>query len=94
MYLVCIRNGEQILTEIDTRQQRKLSYLIQQKKLPKTIKIGDSVISREEVLGFTDKRPAPKQANLNIKNLDDLGTWVKSQPWYKSSRPSDSTRNE
>lgn len=87
MYLMCVIPGaENTYHEVTEEQERKLSSLIKDKRLPRTFtlnsKDGSVEIVSNTILGFTEDRPEKKE-KLDIKDWDEFRAWVKAQEWYK-----------
>lgn len=92
-YLMCVIHETGVVydyTEVTQDEETKISQLYQSKKLPPTWSFKGKQIVTDTILGFTDKPLPYEKKQLEIKNFDELRSWVQQQKWYqRSQKPAD-----
>lgn len=91
MYLMCIDTyGREKYYEVNPIQERKITGLIREHKIPATFTLNGNRIVSKEILGFTEQKPEVKK-ELGISSMADLRKWAQAQPWYQRSKAKAST---
>lgn len=84
MYLVTV---DQKHIEVSEEQERKLTALIREGKIPPKIKLNDTILDTSTILGFTKDKPKIATESQNKpKTWEELRAFVHQQDWYKRSK--------
>lgn len=82
-YLLCLIDGKKDYTKISDEQEKKISKLINEKKMPAKFKVNGKEILTETVLGFTNEVVSEHQKS---KSWDELKKQVHESAWYKRAK--------
>ncbi len=85
IYLITVGQGVYNSLKVSTDQEKKISGLLQAKRLPAKFVLNDTEIVSDNILGFSDK-PVSLQSSPKFSSWEEVASNVRSQDWYKRGK--------
>ena len=85
MYLMSIHEGKESYISVTAEEEKKISSLYRDKKLPAKWQFKGETVITADILGFTEQE-VYRNRPPKFKTWDEFAAWGRQQKWYQKKR--------